>query len=59
MSWLQRKFQAEACKFEVREGTGPSFNSRPVSKHLTKEKAILVAQKLNEESTKNYFVRPL
>ena len=59
MTWLARKFQAEACKFEVKEGTGPSFQSRPYSKHLTEEKEIKVAQMLNAGSTKNYFVRPI
>jgi hypothetical protein len=59
-TWLQRKWQAQACKFEVVVDNGPQYCPRFVSKHLTEQKALEVAERLNKSNDgKKYKVIPV
>jgi len=59
-TWLARKFQAAACKFEVVVDNGPQYCPRYVSKHLTEAKALQVAERLNKSNDgKKYKVIPV
>lgn len=59
-TWLQRKWQAAQCKWEVVEDHGPDYCPRYVSKHLTEQKALQVAERLNDNTEgKKYKVIPV
>ena len=59
-TWLRAKFQAAACKFEVVVDNGPQYCPRYVSKHLTEQKALEVAERLNKGNDgKKYKVIPV
>lgn len=59
-TWLQRKWQSAKCKWEVVEDHGPQYCPRFVSKHLTEQKALEVAERLNKANDgKKYKVIPV
>lgn len=59
-TWLARKFQAARCTHEVVVDNGPQYCPRFVSKHLTEQKALEVAERLNKANDgKKYKVIPV
>jgi hypothetical protein len=58
--WLARKLQAARCTHSVVVDYGPQYCHRTVSKHLTEQKALEVADKLNKSNDGNkYKVIPI